>query len=46
MKTPHAALRKLETLLRSSDLPHEPSMEAEECLSVLWKHVLLGGSND
>jgi hypothetical protein len=34
------ALRKLETLVRSSDLPFEPMSEAEDCLSVLWKLVL------
>lgn len=42
---PHAALRKLETLIRSSDLPHAPALEAEECLSALWKYVLTGSSH-
>jgi hypothetical protein len=40
--TPHAALRKLEALVRTSDLPHEPALEAEDCLSTLWRYVLLG----
>lgn len=42
IRGPRAALRRLETLVRSSDLPHEPSNEAEDCLSVLWEYILTG----
>jgi hypothetical protein len=40
--TANSALRMLESLIRSSDLPHAEITEAEDCLSTLWEHVLLG----
>lgn len=42
-----AALRKLETLVRTSDIAEHPraALEAEDCLSVLWKYVLTGSSH-
>lgn len=38
--TPQQALRTLELLIDSSDLPHDPHRQARECLDVLWGVVL------
>lgn len=40
--TPTAALRKLEEIIRGNVLWANDGVEAENCLSVLWEHVLLG----
>jgi hypothetical protein len=42
--TPHAALRKLEALLASTDAPKAKIDEAESYFRVLWKRVMLGPS--
>lgn len=39
---PKTALRKLEELVRGSELPEVLALLAEECLSVLWRKELLG----
>lgn len=43
--TAQAALRRLEKLVRDSGYDDELALEAEECLSVLWKYVLTGSSH-
>lgn len=45
--TATAALRKLETLIRTSDVSGHPeaAVEAEDCLSALWAYVLKGSTD-
>lgn len=42
--TPQAALRRLESILQSTDAPKATLDEAEGCFKTLWDALLLGNT--